>query len=144
MWCCVSGTWYGTHTGEECPPLILTTRFSFLVLFMYNSCCTLCSPGTLTVQHSTAHAAWVKQCLCVLCVCCKCLRYPAQSIFSILLLTDKSTVSVWDVSEHDTSKGDSTYLMLFKLLPIIGFLAPPLSKLHVVISMWSCLMHSAT
>jgi len=42
-----------------------------------------------------------------------------KAFFNILLLTDKSTISLWDVSVPDTRR---FYLMLFRLLAIIGFL----------------------
>jgi len=60
-----------------------------------------------TAQHRTGRAAWVKQCLCVCVSAVNALGTLLKAFFNILLLTEKSTISLWDVSVPDTSKGDS-------------------------------------
>ena len=99
------------------------------------------SPGHEASYLTHACTAGVKQCLCV-CVCvCVCvvkeiLKNASSRIAKAFadIIVNKKTISIirlgcfctWYKSRH-------FFTPLFQLLPIIGFMAPPLSKSHMVV-----------
>jgi len=116
------------------------------VLFKYNSCCTnfvvqenlqysTAQQSTAehstaqqsTAEHSTAQHSTCSMGKAMLCICMSAvnaLDTLLKAFFNILLLTDKSTISLWDVSVSDTSKGGSIRCYLDCFLLSVSWLHP--------------------